>query len=121
MILKAGLGVLAAVVCVGVLAGCSTPRHVFSVENTCPELVAVSVGRANEGGHGFTELGVGEAVRVQVAPDISEMVFLVNSDLVSGSPDLSYVEFNVSDLKADGDGIYHLVVGDECEAVQPAS
>lgn len=107
------------VVAATVLTSCSSPVHSFAVESTCDETVAVSVSAAGQGARGFQELPSGGQVLVAVPAKNLELVFDVGSDLASGSPELSYVEFNIGDLNPDSEGVYHLAVGPNCEAVQP--
>jgi hypothetical protein len=102
-----------------VLASCSAPVNTFVIENTCNETVAVNVSPAGQGARGFQEVQSGGLVTVEVPAEHPDVVFDVGSDLASGSPELSYVEFNIGDLSPDAEGVYHLTVGPDCEAVQP--
>lgn len=119
MTLKWWREALCLMVAIGAVSGCSTPTYEFSVQSECDEAVAVRVAGAYVGGTGFTELGSGQTMTIHAPVGEGDLGFSVFSDLSSGSPNTSYVTFNPRDLQADDNGVLHLVVGPDCEAVDP--
>lgn len=111
--------VVCAFVLGAVVAGCSQPTQTFLIENTCDEVVAVRVGPANVGGSNFKDVQSGDSLLYQLPSVDGELGFSVFSNLASGSPDTSYTVFDPQDLEPGEDGVYHLTVGPNCEALQP--
>lgn len=99
------------------IAACGPPENTFHIANACGEDVAVWLGPAGSGGTGFKILEPDGTMAWRLPQDLAAIGFAANSDLPSGSPELSYIEFDLVDLVRDGSGEYHLLVNSECEAV----
>lgn len=105
-------------------SSCASPTHVFAVRNTCEQVVAVSVESAaanSVSGGSIHQLAPDGVAVFRVDGNVSELAFVVLSELATGSPGLSDVEFDIDDVEKDAEGVYQLIVGPSCEAVAPAT
>lgn len=116
---RRGAGWISGAAALGLVSGCAPPTDTFVIPNSCDESVWVKISQSGEGAKGFTELAPADVATLKVPKDQWQLVLDVVVVRADGSSDLSYVEFDKREIQPDADGIYHLAVGPDCEAVQP--